>query len=1143
MGHCSRPCKGCSISVCLHSFTRNLVRWKYMAVTFSLLFILSTSVICVVFFQVPDLSNPFVDFVTIGTDWSARTQQFQALLAETSSNPDYLVHSDLIWIKQDESNFTEIMDYTNETHHDFVNRFRRVADTNYFEREFCLEDTGIQRTESTNSLWNVYAKYSRIVFSMNYDQILKMPNRSAIIYKLSNSMNNTILSDAVLLFAVLSDLCKLQMRLSRLSTYQQLCYKKIGGHKNDKHLFTADNQDCCSIWCLSNMIASVFGKKSCEALTDADAQKAAEIITVCYPTFVSGHLRRSCWDNYGTDPNLLCPMVKPSQCLYSPILPIILAALLPDDGETVKTLDRTLMVLPIRATGSHLLFDEIENECKSGRLTTGLQIPFYLKSMYIQEYDEIVTHLLSRDISWLLISLVCLVILLTLWTRTIFIPILTVMAIIWSLLIAYSIYTVVLKIPHFPIINLLAIVLVTGLGADDLLVFYQVWKEKRNMLVKIMFSQTCDEEEFKFISHLERQELMLSIRNELNLSSSLNNNHFIPNRHCSTNEIHLDYDYCIQNSTLNNEQLVECLHFTLLHAIPPMTLTTISTLSGLLVNLFSSIVAVQRFTIFASLVITCNYIFVFIVTVPTIVILEFYCISIQCLIPRYFYKCYQVIFKKCLQLTCSFNRLIINLHFVFPFVIILTLSFTSYQLLWLHRFDIPHDHQHSSAFLRTEHPLEVFLYEDVNTFQTERDLHYYQNLLKINFIWGPKPYDDRSMFKYNHDVYSNSKLLLHSSTNFTSINSRLWLSTFCKEVKHMPFLFQSLFTNYRQDTLSSFEVSYLNPSVNMPVWCPFGRYINSIDNFIFSQDCLSSVSSCCMNGKPLLVYNSSTSSFIHCLYEYVSHEEQQHHLSGFRFMNKKGIHFKEPIGFTVHALTNISLISSSHQHLQQTIHTISIWFQSLLLNAPESLRHGFIAVPELEKYEIMHNVTQYVYQSIIIAVLIASLLILIISKSIILSLLSLLCLTCCLMLSITILVCLDNWTLGMIEGLIISLAAGLAIDPCIHLAYAVFDKENNKKSNRCQLLIWSCNDLMPVLTSLGPAITGSAWTSAIIGLPIIFSNLLCYHQIGVFLSTLMFCSWFFCYIVFSGLLVFVNNVINYFKYKRVLVISILLFLL
>ncbi|CAH8475185.1 unnamed protein product [Heterobilharzia americana] len=630
-------------------------------------------------------------------------------------------------------------------------------------------------------------------------------------------------------------------------------------------------------------------------------------------------------------------------------------------------------------------------------------------------------------------------------------------------------------------------------------------EEKRNMLVEMMFSQTCDEAEFKFISHLERQELMLSSRNELNLSSSLNNNHFIPNRHCSTNEIHLDYDYCIQNSTLNNEQLVECLHFTLLHAIPPMTLTTISTLSGLLVNLFSSIVAVQRFTIFASLVITCNYIFVFIVTVPTIVILEFYCISIQCLIPRYFYKCYQVIFKKCLQLTCSFNRLIINLHFVFPFVIILTLSFTSYQLLWLHRFDIPHDHQHSSAFLRTEHPLEVFLYEDVNTFQTERDLHYYQNLLKINFIWGPKPYDDRSMFKYNHDVYSNSKLLLHSSTNFTSINSRLWLSTFCKEVKHMPFLFQSLFTNYRQDTLSSFEVSYLNPSI-----------------ILYFLDCLSSVSSCCMNGKPLLVYNSSTSSFIHCLYEDT---------------------FQRAYRFTVHALTNISLISSSHQHLQQTIHTISIWFKSLLLNAPESLRHGFIAVPELEKYEIMHNVTQYVYQSIIIAVLIASLLILIISKSIILSLLSLLCLTCCLMLSITILVCLDNWTLGMIEGLIISLAAGLAIDPCIHLAYAVFDKENNKKSNRCQLLIWSCNDLMPVLTSLGPAITGSAWTSAIIGLPIIFSNLLCYHQIGVFLSTLMFCSWFFCYIVFSGLLVFVNNVINYFKYKRVLVISILLFLL
>lgn len=42
------------------SLSRHLVHWKYLVATLSLSLILSTSICCIVFFHVPDLSNPFV---------------------------------------------------------------------------------------------------------------------------------------------------------------------------------------------------------------------------------------------------------------------------------------------------------------------------------------------------------------------------------------------------------------------------------------------------------------------------------------------------------------------------------------------------------------------------------------------------------------------------------------------------------------------------------------------------------------------------------------------------------------------------------------------------------------------------------------------------------------------------------------------------------------------------------------------------------------------------------------------------------------------------------------------------------------------------------------------------------------------------
>lgn len=89
-------------------------------------------------------------------------------------------------------------------------------------------------------------------------------------------------------------------------------------------------------------------------------------------------------------------------------------------------------------------------------------------------YNELVTELLAQDTSWLGMGLTLLLFLLFLGTCNLWLPLLAVIGIGWSLLIAYAVYTQLFNIPRFPLINLMAIVLAIGLGADDLLIYFQV---------------------------------------------------------------------------------------------------------------------------------------------------------------------------------------------------------------------------------------------------------------------------------------------------------------------------------------------------------------------------------------------------------------------------------------------------------------------------------------------------------------------------------------------------------------------------------------------------------------------------------------------------------------------------------------------
>lgn len=86
-------------------------------------------------------------------------------------------------------------------------------------------------------------------------------------------------------------------------------------------------------------------------------------------------------------------------------------------------------------------------------------------------FDECLLH----D-SWLLaIGGVFIMVCMCLYTRSLVLTLMTSVAIGFSLGIAYFVYAIVFTHPFFPFMNLLAVIVIVGIGADDAFIYVKVW--------------------------------------------------------------------------------------------------------------------------------------------------------------------------------------------------------------------------------------------------------------------------------------------------------------------------------------------------------------------------------------------------------------------------------------------------------------------------------------------------------------------------------------------------------------------------------------------------------------------------------------------------------------------------------------------
>ncbi|CAH2253962.1 dispatched homolog 1 [Pelobates cultripes] len=237
---------------------------------------------------------------------------------------------------------------------------------------------------------------------------------------------------------------------------------------------TADS--CCPSWTLGNYIAILNNRSSCQKIVDRDVSHTLKLIRTCAKYYHNGTLGPDCWDMASKRKDQLKCTNVPRKCTKYNAVYQILHYLVDKDFLSPKSADGTpalkhsMLFSPTEKGESmmNIYLDNFENWNCSDGVTTITGIEFGIKHSLFQDY-------LLMDTVYPAIAIVIVLLVMCIYTRSMFITLMTMFAIISSLIVSYFLYRVVFNFEFFPFMNLTALIILVGIGADDAFVLCDVW--------------------------------------------------------------------------------------------------------------------------------------------------------------------------------------------------------------------------------------------------------------------------------------------------------------------------------------------------------------------------------------------------------------------------------------------------------------------------------------------------------------------------------------------------------------------------------------------------------------------------------------------------------------------------------------------
>ena len=273
---------------------------------------------------------------------------------------------------------------------------------------------------------------------------------------------------------------------------------------DDVCLMDNTTSHCCPDLSIGNVIASTFHRDSCLSLNESDITAMKDRLVQCSRWYLNRTLAHNCSEIlvYRDDyPSHSCLTIPPI-CVENNAVYNILHYVTDTDfvnalagvcasseaqhcslGSIGRFPSLRYAVLLLQASDREELSDSdlewfvelYRNHLKSTKQYMGITIAgFDLRIDYLIFQERLFSETLFPSISLALVFIIMWV-----YTGSLFITSMASMAIISSIIITYFIYMIVFQVPSFGFLNLLALIIVIGVGADDVFVYVDAWRQTK----------------------------------------------------------------------------------------------------------------------------------------------------------------------------------------------------------------------------------------------------------------------------------------------------------------------------------------------------------------------------------------------------------------------------------------------------------------------------------------------------------------------------------------------------------------------------------------------------------------------------------------------------------------------------------------
>ncbi|XP_003791013.1 protein dispatched homolog 1 [Otolemur garnettii] len=524
---------------------------------------------------------------------------------------------------------------------------------------------------------------------------------------------------------------------------------------------------CCPSWTLGNYIAILNNRSSCQKIVERDVSHTLKLLRTCAKHYQNGTLGPDCWDMAARRKDQLKCTNVPRKCTKYNAVYQILHYLVDKDFLTPKMADYAMPALKYSMLFSptekgesmmNIYLDNFENWNSSDGVTTITGIEFGIKHSLFQDY-------LLMDTVYPAIAIVIVLVVMCVYTKSMFITLMTMFAIISSLIVSYFLYRVVFNFEFFPFMNLTALIILVGIGADDAFVLCDVWNYTK-------FDKPHAETSETVSITLQHAALSMFVTSFTTAAA------FYANYVSNITAIRCFGVYAGTAILVNYVLMVTWLPaVVVLH-------------ERYLLNIFSCFKKPQQ---------------------------QIYdnksCWTVAC------QKCHKVLFSISEASRIFFEK-------VLPCIVI---KFRYFWLLWFlaltvggayivfinPKMKLPSLELSEFQVFRSSHPFERYDAEYKKLFMFERVHHGEELHMPITVIWGVSPEDNGNPL----NPKSKGKLTLDSSFNIASPASQAWILHFCQKLRNQTFFYQTDEQDFTSCFIETFKQWMENQVCDEPAPC------------------------------------------------------------------------------------------------------------------------------------------------------------------------------------------------------------------------------------------------------------------------------------------------------------------------------------